>query len=80
MSTAAARYQLTFSAWQRAHSLIDQPALLHAPRPSLFNSRLACSIVAAACLGQSACVVRASIDVFEDPCPGISKTLYFAYW
>ena len=37
MSTAAARYQLTFSAWQRAHSLIDQPALLHAPRPSLFN-------------------------------------------
>jgi hypothetical protein len=36
--------------------------------------------VAAACLGQSACVVRASIDVFEDPCPGISKTLYFAYW
>jgi hypothetical protein len=39
-----------------------------------------CSIVAAACLGQSACVVRASIDVFDDPCPGISKTLYFAYW
>ena len=39
----------------------------------------ACRIVAAGCLGESECIVRSSIDVFEDACPGTPKTLTFGY-
>ena len=36
-------------------------------------------IVTAGCLGESECIVRSSIDVFEDACPGTPKTLSFGY-
>ena len=38
------------------------------------------SIVAAACLGTSECVIRASADVFTNACPtGTGRTLSFGY-
>ena len=45
------------------------PACSQAQRrvPALAPPR---SIVAAACLGESECLVRASTDVFTDACPG----------
>lgn len=38
-----------------------------------------CRIVAAACLGDRDCLVRASSDAFTDACPGTPKTLRFGY-
>lgn len=38
-----------------------------------------CSIVAAACLGDRECLLRASSDVFTDECPGAPKSLQFTY-
>jgi hypothetical protein len=39
----------------------------------------ACSIVAAACVGQAACMVPAVNAIFDDPCPLVRKRLQFGY-
>jgi hypothetical protein len=46
-------------------------------RPALLPP---CSVAAAACLGQQQCVLRASTDVYGDPCPGTTKALEMTYW
>lgn len=43
------------------------------------NSTLSYMVTAAACEGQSACLVPAVNAIFDDPCPSVRKSLQFGY-
>lgn len=58
---------------------LDVPLACLGLRPRPCRGVVTGRIVAAGCLGEQECVVRASADVFEDGCPGVGKTLSFGY-
>ncbi|PSC77016.1 band 7 isoform A [Micractinium conductrix] len=56
-------------------------APIYGSRAAGCNSTTSYYFVAASCMGMPGCVVRASAEMFGDPCPkGVNKTLEFSYW